>query len=1179
MTQLTDPTRTGAAESALTPAATRRAPLAHRRGWARRPGWLGLGVAMAIALLAGGLSGSDASAACNPDPPADDDVVTCDGSDSTGYDGSGATRLDITNSGVTALDESDVALDSAIRVGDDNTVDFDADVTIAVTEDDGFGIRGDDRNDVDVAGTIDVDAANGVGIRVGNDGTVDNTGDITITTNANGGVGIEGGNDNDLTNGATGTITINATGGIAILGANDNIATNDGTITLDADDTRAISIGRNTTGILPNGAVNSGDMIINGARSYGLEAGDDSGIANLGDITLSGDETRGISAGSRTDFTRAANLTHSAGHTIDVLGDDAFGIKAGDQWIMGQIDAVSGEFDFDDSGAGTRNFGSINVSGERSFGLFVGDETNSAGNNNSFVLNDGTIDVTGTDSTGISLGGNDLLPRLEFDDPDRIFQFDLTNSGTITGDDDAGPLVEFRAFVSGYENRFLNQSSGELLADLTNQGMTNRAIAVRGSAGDDYVLNVGTIQGDIEFGAGDDRYLQTPAATLTATSRLYGGAGTDELVLDVNSGSLASFDVSALDEFESIRILGGSTGWELTNASGFSGVTTIDLNGRLEAPTPLLLGGDLMNEGAIDGDIDFGAGDDLYTHTRTATLTGTLFGGAGVDELVLDTNDGSLTSFDVSALDGFESIRIRQGATGWELTNASGFSGVTTVEAGARLQAPTPMTLGGDLVVDSAGTVEVTLDDTGPPITVLGDADFAGTLVLNRGSNLTGSPTPYRVIQVNGLVTGTFDVFDAPSVGRFTFTESYDAMGLLVLFEDTGFAGVAQGQNRRAIARHLDAIDAAGGASPDLENMIRDLTASTGNLNGAYDTLSPEAYDAQTTLLVEGGRRVAQLLFDRPRECEPGRLDPWTSKTDPLPCHARRWAPWVATVGAFRSREKFAGHPRYDAQLGGAVLGVDARPIAGLDLTFALASQRGKVDVARAGESTLTLVDLAAHAAWTQGPVRVQGAFSWGHGFHDDRRIQQFQESASTVNATGTDDHESDRILLAAEVGALFDIGPLGVEPLIGFDWSWVSQDTIRESQAGGLGLRVGSRDDAVGSVNAGIRLSTFYEHHRYLGQNLEWMDGIWRPTVDLRWRQLLGDNERDIDARLVGSPDTAAGFTIQGKEDTGGFEVGAGLSFVPENANRLEIELRYEAFVSSHTLAQDLVARLTFGF
>ena len=58
-----------------------------------------------------------------------------------------------------------------------------------------------------------------------------------------------------------------------------------------------------------------------------------------------------------------------------------------------------------------------------------------------------------------------------------------------------------------------------------------------------------------------------------------------------------------------------------------------------------------------------------------------------------------------------------------------------------------------------------------------------------------------------------------------------------------------------------------------------------------------------------------------------------------------------------------------------------------------------------------------------------------------------------------------------------------------------------------------------------------------------------------------------------------AGNFEVEGEEDSGGFEVGAGVSFIPKNANRLQFDLRYDVFRSENTLEHDLVAKVRFGF
>jgi hypothetical protein len=125
----------------------------------------------------------------------------------------------------------------------------------------------------------------------------------------------------------------------------------------------------------------------------------------------------------------------------------------------------------------------------------------------------------------------------------------------------------------------------------------------------------------------------------------------------------------------------------------------------------------------------------------------------------------------------------------------------------------------------------------------------------------------------------------------------------------------------------------------------------------------------------------------------------------------------------------------------------------------------------------------------------------------------------------------------------------------------------------------VEDRSDEVGSLTAGVRASTIYHHTRYIARQLTWLDGIWRPQVDVRWVQMLSGTKRKIDARFRGAPTSVPDFTIKGKEDDGGLQLGAGVSFVPSYANRLQFDLRYGAYVASHTLAQNVSASVAIGF
>ncbi len=954
-----------------------------------------------------------------------------------------------------------------------------------------------------------------------------------------------------------------------IQGDNNNFIDNGGTISIDGENGRGVKIDDNTTGVLPNGAVNglTGQIFANGDGSIAMETGTNSGVATSGLIELVGDDTRGISAGSREDLSAAANITNNG--ILNVGGDDGFGIIAGDDWIDGTLNFGN----FTPQRAGIRNFqtpttmsgGEINVTGDRSFGIFAGDDANTIGNHNSFVINGAgaLINVTGIDSIGVSVGGNDYL-----DADNNLFGnvYTFQNQGLISGSADAGPLVQIRSFFSGFQNRIRNTETGEISADTTNLGTAGRGMAIAGSDGDDEISNLGDITGDVALGLGNDTYIHGVDATFQGTISL--GDGDNIFENEGNFDQAVTFGSGADTAF---------------NAGTFEGDFEVGLGADL-----------VINGGDIDGDIVLGGGDDTYRLGPDGTVSGMILGGDGEDVVELFRNLSAPTrTFDLNQTQDFETVRLTGASNpafdaGWDLLGTESFTGLTEVLDGAVLNLDDARTFAGDLTIAPNGNLVLSVDGVTTPLTVAGATTVTdGVVQLNiEDGAAPAEGSRILIIDAAGGLNGEFSTitFNTGAV-QGVFAALYEDNAFLITF-DPSLAAITRGQSQRSIAQNLTDINTAGTGTGEFQSFIDALfTLNQGgstDITSVLNGLSPEGYDAHTTVSVEAGRQITRLLMDRPRECEPGQLDRFQGSDTPLPCHARRFSPWVATVGSFRSRDSFDNRPSYDAQVGGLVFGIDARPIGDLDLTIAIGSQYGSIDVGGFGSSSVTMTDLSAHVAWTPDSLRLQAVASWGHGFHENRRRVRADlgDIIPTVNQSVDSDHDSDRATLAVEAGYLFDLGPVLIEPLVGIDWAWINQRTIDEEEAPlGLALTIPGREDEVGSITAGMRIATEYRHDRYIGSRLLWMDGAWRPSLDVRWRQFLEGDERDFNARFDGTPSANSSFNVSSEEDPGGVELGVGLSFTPDLADRLQFDLRYEAYLSENTVQQDLVGRISLGF
>lgn len=1027
-------------------------------------------------------------------------------------------------------------------------------VTCSGTDETGFDGGAFDDLTVTTSGTTEIDdsGAAAAGLVVGNGATVSLGAETTLRVVDTDGIGVLGGDDVALTN--DGTIEVDVEGGVGVrVGPNSTTSStspvvNDGTIRLNAADAIGIDVGDDVN--VTNSA--TGSITVSGDRGIAIRGGDDDFVVNDGTIVLDGDDARGIQIGDNT--TNVLPNGAIANGDVTVNGARGYVIEAGDN-------------------AGTVLGGTILLAGEGSRGLSVGNRLLSSAQANH--TNQGTTTVEGDGAIGLSFGdgwfsgtGADIAPDIR-----NFGTLTVTGAGAIgirAGDDALGTTDN--SFVLNAAQPF---SGGDGLIDVTGED----AIGISVGANDFLtpsdpdldeifsVRNEGTLRGGADAGA----LVEFRSFSGTFENRLLNAPGA-QITADLTNAGVANRAIAV---------------------QGTAGVERIDNRGSLTGDVLLGAGDDLfLNSGNVIGTVDFGPGEDRLRFANGAAIgASTIFdGGDDTDTLVL-AFPTAFETFDLSSLRNFEVVDLEgdpdnlASDDGWALSDGNTFSGTLNVRNGTRLVAAVPTTLGGNLVMEDGAVLFTALDDSAPSLQVAGSAILDGTLEV--AVPLDASEGTYTIVEATGGVgDSAFDTIDGPSSsGLKTFTTSLTANGVEVIVEIGDFANsaVAFGDNNQAIAGYLDAVLRDGGGTPALQSEIDTLATSNGSLDVVYSSISPEIYDAQSAVVMEAGRRVTRLLMNRPRACTPGTLDPWQGSRQPMECHLRKWAPWISGIGAFRSRDGFAGHPEYDARLGGVVVGLDAPPVAGFDLTLAVSTQTGSVDYRRGGHAGLTLAEVSGQAAWSHGPLRIQGVASWAHTRHDSTRSVRFDEGTEAgrvfraVNAE--EDFDSRRLILAGEVGARFDVGPLFVEPIAAVDWIQMETDGFSESGAGVYDERLESRDDDVLTVRGGLRLGTAYEHRSYLHKYLEWATGVWRPTLDLGWRQTLSGNEREVTASLDQGPGTVAPFTVDAKEDAGGFEVGLGVAFAPKYANRLQFQLRYDVYRASHTLDQDLVARIRFGF
>lgn len=301
-------------------------------------------------------------------------------------------------------------------------------------------------NNIKNSGTVQIGSSiQAIDKAIGLDGkSIDNDGEILLY--GNNAAGIFSDDENaDVTN--NGRIELNGNGGIGIsvTGGNGTV-TNTGAITVTSSG-RAYGI-KNEAGSVENDAV----ITLNASSSYGILA---KNIENSGEIYINKSSGYGLTA------TDGGSITNYG--SINMSGNKSYGMKI----EKGTVE----------------NHGDITTADAESFGIWV--------NNVDSLTNSGTVTVNGADSVGIYTGGSS----------------EATNSGTINVNGDGGKGI----------NTTANSS-------FTNKGTIN----VNGKNG--YGIYA---EGTSKVTNSGDIYLNAATATKTSSALYAGGSAVIE-----NSGNL-----------------------------------------------------------------------------------------------------------------------------------------------------------------------------------------------------------------------------------------------------------------------------------------------------------------------------------------------------------------------------------------------------------------------------------------------------------------------------------------------------------------------------------------------------------------------------------------------------------------------------------------------------------------
>jgi outer membrane autotransporter protein len=967
----------------------------------------------------------------------------------------------------------------------------------------------------------------------------------------------------------------------------------------------------------------------------GVRVNDQSAITNRGEIEVNGPGSAGIAGGDGD----AAVYENAAGGTLSVHSPDAFGFRIGQQGRVtnaGQIDVLgTGSIGIaTGNSAGVFQEGGLDVAGERGIGASVGrgahfensgeltvsgvEARGASGDIGATLVNQGTIRLQSANSLGFEGTANTSLNNI--DEGRILIDASATGSVGISAGDNHGEVANLGELIS--------EAAGSTAMRMGNDGDASGNLGTITSNGAD---SIGIEAGTNTFLINDvGALLEVSGARSTAIR-----AGADSSFSnfgEVRVGGLdsvgihidGSSDIDQSDEFRNffngpnsggdgeglltssdaesgplVFIEASSNGAEsrLNNAVG--GRILADISRGDESGRGIAVQGSdgvdvVINAGLIRGKILLAGGDDRYETAAGAELEAVgaqppLDGGAGRDEIWLVGESDESGSFDASRIQNFEMLRVESGT--WRIVDQAEVLDREAVDLvlgrESTLSLDSPLSIGGDYSHASPSLVPQPGDpqprvralvspatSAGPILQVTGSADLGdGDLEVAVGGGFQGS-LDATLIRADGGIIREFDTItlpEDPDVQIENLAYGSDALSLTVIV-----AGYSEIQ--WSISQALVALSSAPSTDADFEAFLAELeTLNIPDYKAAMDELSPEAYDAHATAVLNLGHQFIELLLEHPRYCEPASTRSGRDGSTAPPCRERHLDLWLSPYGRTGDREGAAGHTSYDDSAAGLVFGFDFPITSDLMLSAAIGSSHGEIDVAGVGRGHFNGFDLGLYAGYRRGPLQIAGIASYGHAWHQQTRSIEATSSLASVQGK----YGGDRMGVHARAEYEYDAGLWLVTPRASVDYTLLTRSAFSESGNSSAQLSVDDEVDQVVTLRAGFEFSAILNKDQYWTDLLENLDGIWRPTLALDWRQIVAGEDRAIEARFSQAPGQA--FRVQADGAGQGLEFSAGLDWTPRAANRLTFGLHYDGFLSRESAARsvehDFMARMRFSF
>ncbi len=527
----------------------------------------------------------------------------------------------------------------------------------------------------------------------------------------------------------------------------------------------------------------NGNVTNSGASAATLTMGGNNGSPTFSGAIQDGTSALGlIKTGSGTFTLSGANNTYTGGTTVN-----------GGTFIQGVIGAFQRAF-------------TVSNGATLDFGNFATTLSSLVANAGSSLINNTALTLTGDSTLNADLGGGSLT-----------ITGGTTNIGaaqSYTGD----TVVSGGTLKAGAANALSASSAHTINATLDLNGFNSTIAALSGngnlinSGGAPAALTFGsnnastTFSGTIQDGTSAFGLIKTGSGTFTlsgANNTYTGGTTLSAGELRVDAANALGTGQVALEG----GILKFGIDQNVTNTIQVNAASTINNTGKTVT----------LASGALSG-----SGDLVFAGTGLFSLSGDngYAGDATITEGEVKLNGSIAGNFTVN-----EGATLSGNATiGGNLVNKGTLSPGNSVGK---------VIVNGNYTADATSVQKFEIDPQGnfDEITVLGNAQLGGKLLIVPAAGTYGTGTKYDFFKVSGTITGNFDSVESTLRLDYIFDTTSNSVSLTInktSFKDLSkIAGISKNGDLVSFARYLDGVDEKADPNSDIMRVIGKLNQVT----------------------------------------------------------------------------------------------------------------------------------------------------------------------------------------------------------------------------------------------------------------------------------------------------------------------------------------------------------------